>query len=241
MCVLGLVTYKKLSMISGRGWTRFLFHQRQLGSCRSMGLRELRWFYVITLPSPLHVYVCGVHVYVCMCMCVCLWRLGAMSEVFSNHSPSLHRGRVSQLSLEFTDIVSPACSRNPLSLFSWCWNYRQVAVPPWHLCGCSGSELRSSCLNTKHFIYWPISPVPITAFSVSKEPILFSFTPPPYKSITIPDHWPSRSVYLLHITQAGDYPLLLSVWPFITQYAVKLAILPGKHWKQPESEAWGTR
>lgn len=67
-----------------------------------------------------HVYVCDVMCAVCMCMCVCLWRPGAMSEVFSSYSPSLHQGRVSRQNLEITDIVSPACSRNPLSLLSWC-------------------------------------------------------------------------------------------------------------------------
>lgn len=93
------------------------------------------------LSSPSFSWVCTCVVCMCRCMsiclwayvCTCVWRLEAILEVSVTLPLFTEAEEASQLNSEITGTIRLACSRELLAPFSWCWNYRQVAMLPWHL------------------------------------------------------------------------------------------------------------
>lgn len=130
MFVLGLVAYNKQKNHLRKGLSQTpvpLWH-----------LRSPRRVKQVALSSPsLNVYVCGVHMQMCVCMFVGICThlcVQTRSNVESLcHSLFTEAEPTSQLNSEITGTISLACSRDLLAPLSRCWNYRQVAMLPWHL------------------------------------------------------------------------------------------------------------
>ena len=119
------------------------------------------------------VCACGMYMYVVyglyMCMSMCMWYVVTRGWHLTSSLMSLHLtywGRVSHLKLWLVDLTTLVSHLVlDLSLLPRRWDYHQAVLPVHLLHGGWGFDLRSSCLYSKCFVQWAVSPAPQSAKS----------------------------------------------------------------------------